>query len=123
MHSHSERANLNVPLEGVFDENASWNDRVMVEVLIAISCTCLGAGMATIWRGNVHRRHIAEWRERLQWWIEHCEQCEQQNGEHIRKLCEICEGAITVNKAWREFLRDKVVIDLAVAKRRDPPQA
>ena len=95
----------------------------MVEALIAISCACLGAGMATIYWRDVHRCHVLKLHEHVKWWIAHCDKCEQQNGEHIRNLSRIAKGAIATNEAYREFLRDKLIIDLSMTKRREPPQA
>jgi hypothetical protein len=79
--------------------------------------------MATIWWHDVHRWQVSKWHERVKWWIEHCDKCERQNGEHIRNLSRIAEGAIATNEAYREFLRDKIIIDLSATKRREPPQA
>ena len=95
----------------------------MVEALIAISFACLGAGMATIWWRDVHRCQVSRLHERVEWWIKHCDKCEQQNGQHIRNLSRIAEGAIATNEAYREFLHDKLIINLSPTKRREPPQA
>lgn len=87
-----------------------------MEALIAIGCTFLGAGMATTWWRNVHL-------ERIEWWIAHCDKCEQQFRKHLRNLSRIAESAIATNDTYREFLRDKIIIDMSATKRREPPQA
>lgn len=92
---------------------------IAIQLLILFSGMCLGASIANaIWL-RVFRRHVAQCNDRIARECEYGDKMEQ----HCRNMIKHAENAFGMVDAYREYLRDKIVIDDPSVPRRPGGQA
>ena len=77
--------------------------------VMTVAWTCLGGAVVNVLWLRTFRRHVA-------WWRDHCEVCERETSESLRRMHELARGARELNEKYRAFLADKIVIEDPLAR-------
>lgn len=82
----------------------------MVVAVVAVAWTCLGGAVVNVLWLRTFRRHVARWRD-------HCERCERETAESLRRMHEVARDALELNERYCAFLADKIVVEDPLSRR------